>query len=128
MPAPTAASDEYVSSYRRRSHSPAAKTTTDAAAPNETRSPGPIHPRFTARTKKKTTPRIVTIPPAHASACAPKRSTCASFDARSNRGSRGGGGGVSAATRRGGGGGGAAADVSTGRDAGAGVGRGGAAA
>src|SRR2546423_14734727 len=33
--------------------------------------PGPIQPRFTASTKKKTTPRSVTTPPVKASVLAP---------------------------------------------------------
>ena len=43
----------------------------EASAPRVTRAVGPIQPRSTASTKKKTTPRSVTTPPAHASARAP---------------------------------------------------------
>src|SRR5438034_11823307 len=46
----------------------------DATPPNATLMPGPIQPRLTASTKKKTTPRSVTTPPAKASAFAPIRS------------------------------------------------------
>src|SRR6266540_5445996 len=74
MPAPTAASAEYVVSYRRCSHRPAPRTIAEATPPNATLIPGPIQPRLTASTKKKTTPRSVTTPPAKASAFAPIRS------------------------------------------------------
>ena len=72
MPAPTAARAACVVPKRRCSQKPAAKTPTEAAAPKATRSSGPIQPRFAARTKKKTIPSTVTIPPATASPKAPK--------------------------------------------------------
>src|SRR5215211_956146 len=64
---------------------PAPNTSSDASAPSATRSAGPIQPRFTARTKKKTTPSNVTTPPAQARARAPRRSassTCGSVSSR----------------------------------------------
>ena len=45
----------------------------DASAPSVTRATGPIQPRFTASTKKKTIPSSVTAPPAQASAFAPNK-------------------------------------------------------
>src|SRR6478735_52164 len=52
---------------------PVEKRSTDASAPRVTRATGPIQPRFTASTKKKTIPSSVTAPPAQASAFAPNR-------------------------------------------------------
>src|SRR4029450_5689529 len=106
--------------------SPAEKRSADAIAPRLTRATGPIQPRFTASTKKKTTPRSVTMPPAQASTFAEKRSAKVSplhhggsFGAGGGAGGRGReGGGLGAATGGGTGagsrtgGGGAAAGVS----------------
>src|SRR5262245_7037666 len=69
-------------------YTPAPKTSVEAIAPSETRATGPIQPRFTARTKKKTIPSSVTAPPAQASAFAPKNT-----DQSISRGSRVGSGG-----------------------------------
>src|SRR6266516_3420426 len=74
MPVPTATSAEYVVSYRRCNQRPAPNTIPEATPPKATRIPGPIQPRVTARTKKKTTPSSVTMPPANANAFAPIRS------------------------------------------------------
>src|SRR5512132_559715 len=71
---------------------PAEKRSADAIAPRLTRATGPIQPRFTASTKKKTTPRSVTMPPAQASTCAEKRS--AKVSPLHQGGSFGGGGGA----------------------------------
>src|SRR6266850_109749 len=73
MPAPAAESDAYVSPKRARSQSEAPMRTPETAAPSVTRASGPIQPRSTASTKKKTIPRRVTAPPVHASARAPRR-------------------------------------------------------
>src|SRR5882724_1235755 len=84
MPVPTATSAEYVDSYRRCSQRPAPNTIPEATPPKATRIPGPIHPRLTARTKKKTTPSSVTMPPANANAFAPIRSAADSVRPQSN--------------------------------------------
>ncbi len=75
IPAPAAASAECTGPYARCSQRPAPKTRSEASAPRLTRSTGPIQPRFTASTKKKTIPSSVTRPPAHASAFGPRRSS-----------------------------------------------------
>ena len=62
-PAPTAASAAYVRPYRRRARA-RRRTRGRAAPPSATRRAGPIQPRFTASTKKKTIPSSVTTPPA----------------------------------------------------------------
>src|SRR4029450_6530216 len=80
--------------------SPAEKRSADAIAPRLTRATGPIQPRFTASTKKKTTPRSVTMPPAQASTCAEKRS--AKVSPLHHGGSFGGGGGAGGNRRSGG--------------------------
>src|SRR4029453_14219556 len=85
---------------------PGEKRSGDATAPRLTRATGPIQPRFTASTKKKTTPRSVTMPPAQASTFAEKRSAKVSplhhggsFGVGGGAGGRGGeGGGLGAAT------------------------------
>src|ERR671924_222588 len=53
---------------------PAEKTRAEASEPSATRATGPIQPRFTASTKKKTMPSRVTTPPAQARTFALKRS------------------------------------------------------
>src|SRR5262249_58032008 len=68
IPAPTAARAEYVCPYRRRSQRPPANTSIDAIAPIAQRCQGPIQPRLTASTKRRTTPSSVTVPPATARA------------------------------------------------------------
>src|SRR4029450_4726379 len=72
--------------------SPAEKRSADAIAPRLTRATGPSQPRFTESTKKKTTPRSVTMPPAQASTCAEKRS--AKVSPLHHGGPFGGGGGA----------------------------------
>src|SRR5262245_12773844 len=68
---------------------PPANTIAEATPPHATRSSGPIQPRFTARTKKKTTPSSVTTPPAKANAFAPIRPAAESVRPQSNEGVRG---------------------------------------
>src|ERR671914_1693070 len=101
---------------------PAPKTSADASAPSPTRSTGPIQPRFTASTKKKTTPSSVTRPPAQASVRAPSRSARSS--SRGGRGGGAGGAGGATGSRRGGaaaaGGGGGGAGVGLGKGVGSG--------
>src|SRR5436190_22959234 len=118
MPAPTAASDEYVSPKRRRSHRPEPNTSADATPPQATRASGPIQPRLTASTKKKTTPRSVTTPPAQASAFGPSRAP----KSISRGGACGAGGAGGGAAGRGGGGAGRGARTTTGAGVGAAVG------
>ena len=89
MPTPAAESDAYVSPKRRRSSSDAARTSAETLAPSATRATGPIQPRSTASTKKKTMPRSVTAPPVQASARAPSR-TERSSGSRGGFGGRGG--------------------------------------
>src|SRR5262245_18419680 len=89
-------------------YTPAPKTSAEAIAQSETRATGPIQPRFTARTKKKTIPRSVTAPPAQASAFAPKK-TDQSISLGSRAGSGGSGSGAGLGI-----GGGICASVATG--------------
>src|SRR4051812_15155822 len=85
MPAPADETEAYVSPKLRRSQTPAPTRAADAAAPRVIRAVGPIQPRSTASTKKKTTPRSVTIPPVQARVRAPRR-TLKSSGSRGFRG------------------------------------------
>src|SRR3954451_21801774 len=93
MPAPAAATAASVVPKRRGAQTPAPKSSAEAITPSDTRAVGPIQPRSTASTKKKTTPSTVTAPPVRASARAPSHAE-KSNEGASKRGRGGGGGGA----------------------------------
>src|SRR5258705_13373948 len=101
----------------------------DPTQPNAPLMPGPIKPRLTASTKKKTTPRSVTTPPAKASAFAPIRSAVDIVRPQSKprlaAGCAGRGGGSGRAVAAVAGAGSRAGCCATGEGAGPGVGGGG---